>query len=111
MAQSWPKIEARSCHTPSGASAAPGGQWRGSVPRAGPPPGRARPRPANAPAKGPITPSGPGTGGAAGFKGTIELGVDRVDLAVQLGLFVAPLRLMVEAELAHDLDQLVARDF
>ena len=47
----------------------------------------------------------------AGFRGTIELGLDRVDLAVQLGLFVAPLRTMVEAELAHELDQLVARDF
>lgn len=84
----------------------------------------ARQRPAGWPTARPRAPSArerasegadhavrPGTGGAAGFKGTIELGVDRVDLAVQLGLFVAPLRLMVEAELAHDLDQLVARDF
>ena len=37
---------------PVGGVAAPGGQWRGSgLPRAGPPPGRARPRPANAPAR------------------------------------------------------------
>lgn len=47
----------------------------------------------------------------AGFKGTIEIGVDRVELAVELGLFVAPLRAMIEAELAHELDLLVARDF
>jgi putative polyhydroxyalkanoate system protein len=47
----------------------------------------------------------------AGFRGTITVGVDRVELDVTLGLFVAPLRSMIEAELAHELDLLVARDF
>lgn len=51
------------------------------------------------------------TRAGAGFKGTIEVGVDRVERDVTLGMFVAPLRSMIEAELAHELDLLVARDF
>lgn len=46
----------------------------------------------------------------AGFRGWIEVGVDRVDLEAQLGLLLIPLRASIETQLAAELDQLVLRE-
>lgn len=46
----------------------------------------------------------------SGFKGTLELGVDRVELEAVLGMLVIPLRPQIEQALERELDVLVARE-
>ncbi len=46
----------------------------------------------------------------AGFRGTIELGVDRVELSATISGFVMLLKVSIETQLAAELDQLVLRE-
>jgi putative polyhydroxyalkanoate system protein len=46
----------------------------------------------------------------SGFKGTVELGVDRVELGATLGMLLIPMRAQIEQALERELDALVARE-